>query len=130
MRHFVDAIGSSMMLIAAAAPLSCIPSASTKANLQPFIAAAGAYALMAADAGPTPAPPTDGCVEGCRCNGTGKEKSGDGITIVECRCPDTCGCKKKTAPVSPPPAAAPVKKVMAAPCPNGNCPLPTRVIVR
>lgn len=130
MKPIVDAIGSSIMLLAVAAPMSCVQ-VTQRHDFQPFIAAAGAYALMAADAGPTPAPPpAGGCVEGCRCNGTGKEKSGDGITIVECRCPDTCGCKKQTAPVSPPPAAAPVKKVMAAPCPNGNCPLPTRAIVR
>jgi len=121
MKPFVDAIGSSIMLLAVAAPMSCVQ-ISRRADVQPFIAAAGAYALLAAEAGPTPAPPATGCTEGCRCNGTGKEKSGDGIAIVECRCPDSCECKKKKP-------AAPIKKASVAPCPNGTCQWPTRSIV-
>lgn len=42
---------------------------------------------------PTPDKPREGCVEGCRCNGTGKERTGDGLAVVNCRCPDDCSCK-------------------------------------
>lgn len=30
-----------------------------------------------------------------KCNGTGKVRSGDGLAIVPCPCPDTCPCKSK-----------------------------------
>ncbi len=43
---------------------------------------------------PTPDKPREGCVEGCKCNGTGKEKSGDGLAVVSCRCDDDCSCKR------------------------------------
>jgi hypothetical protein len=125
MKPIVDAIGSSIMLLAVAAPMSCVQ-VTQRHDFQPFIAAAGAYALMSADAGPTPAPtPGDKC---SNCNGVGRVS--DGRVSVECPVCDGTGKATKPAPVSPPPAAAPVKKVMAAPCPNGNCPLPTRAIVR
>jgi hypothetical protein len=40
------------------------------------------YAAIVCRPQPTPTPdtPAEGCVEGCRCNGTGKEKSGDGLS--------------------------------------------------
>lgn len=51
-----------------------------------------------------PAPQPDGpageCDKDCKCNGTGKEKSGDGIAIVDCRCDDDCKCKASKAPES------------------------------
>lgn len=31
------------------------------------------------------------------CKGTGKVKSGDGLSIVGCPCPDSCPCKKRGA---------------------------------
>lgn len=30
-----------------------------------------------------------------KCNNTGKVRSGDGLAIVPCPCPDTCPCKAK-----------------------------------
>ena len=42
---------------------------------------------------PTPDVPSEGCVDGCRCNGTGREKTGDGLSEVDCRCPASCDCK-------------------------------------
>lgn len=44
-----------------------------------------------------PGPRPAGCVAGCGCNGTGKEKTGDGISVVDCRCDDDCECKQKKA---------------------------------
>jgi hypothetical protein len=76
------------------------------ANLRPFASAAGAYALMQKPE-PQPSPTPSGCVEKCRCAGTGVEKSGDGLTNSPCRCPDNCGCK--------------AKKVASAPCTTGTC---------
>lgn len=35
-----------------------------------------------------------GCVSGCKCNGTGRVKSGDRNAEVGCDCPDTCDCKR------------------------------------
>lgn len=29
------------------------------------------------------------------CGGTGKVRSGDGLAIVDCPCPETCSCKQK-----------------------------------
>ena len=93
--------------------VGCSPARSASENLQPLVAATGYYGLLSAAVGPTPAPST-GCEKGCRCNGTGQEKSGDGISIVSCRCPETCSCKaKKTAA-----------------CTTGSCGWPPRSIVR
>ena len=75
-------------------------------DMRSFVAVAGLYSVWAADT-PGPAPtPAGKCVEGCKCNGTGKERSGDGIAVIACRCPESCSCKKKGE----------------APCPTGNCP--------
>lgn len=60
--------------------------------LRPTAAVGGAYGIIGEVPSPPP-PPTDGCVEGCPCNGTGKEKSGDGIITFDCRCPSSCKCK-------------------------------------
>lgn len=95
-----DAVGLSILAVAVALPISCAPMtpAATVANLQPLVATAGAYGVIAAQVAPTPTPtppvPTVGCEPGCKCNGTGKEKSGDGLAIVGCRCPDSCKCKQ------------------------------------
>lgn len=66
-------------------------------NLQPAIAAYGSYAVMEGKRLPPPSPVADGCTEGCRCNGTGRERTGDGLSESECRCPDSCKCKSKKA---------------------------------
>lgn len=122
--RLVDLIGSTLVASAAAAPLSCLPTEGR--NLQPFVAVAGAYALMDSEPAPSPAP-ASGCVDGCRCNGTGREKSGDGITVVECRCPAGCECKQTNAPQQSSKSSTVTRQ---APCATGNCPLPTRIIVR
>lgn len=96
----VDVVGVAMVATFAALPLSCVPQVPMNGeNLQPLVAAAGAYSVMLDEPAPTPVP-TVGCDEGCKCNGTGKEKSGDGLAIVGCRCPDSCSCKAKKAPVT------------------------------
>lgn len=69
-------------------------------NLQPLVSVAGYYAIMGAARRPAPPSQTDGCAEGCKCNGTGREKTGDGLSDAECRCPDGCDCKKKSAVVA------------------------------
>jgi hypothetical protein len=94
-----DVAGVLLLTTAAALPLSCTPRlpAVESPNLQPLVATAGAYGIAEAAAA-TPAPvPTVGCEAGCKCNGTGKEPSGDGLSIVGCRCPDSCSCKAKKA---------------------------------
>ena len=97
-----DATGVILLATVAALPMSCVPSlpAAQRVNLQPLVATAGAYSVMEGErSSPTPAPvPTVGCDEGCECNGSGKEPSGDGLAIVNCRCPETCACKANKAP--------------------------------
>lgn len=34
------------------------------------------------------------CPPGCKCGGTGKVRSGDGLAIIDCGCPQTCKCKE------------------------------------
>ena len=94
----------------AAIIVGCSASQQTKNDLQPFVAAAGYYGLLSAASGPKPAPAPSGCTTGCRCNGTGEERSGDGISMVSCRCPENCPCKNKKA----------------AKCQNGACGWPPR----
>lgn len=79
----------------------------SKPELRPFVAVTGNYALLCCQAQPDDPTPT-GCVQGCGCNGTGKEKSGDGLALVNCRCPDNCPCKQKSA----------------LKCKDGKCPTP------
>ena len=94
-----------IVALAVVSPLGCTPAAQHP-DLTPWVAVSGPNALLTAGAPPAPVTPAKGCVDGCKCNGTGKEKSGDGIALVNCRCPESCGCKKKGA----------------APCPTGTCP--------
>lgn len=89
-------------------------------NLQPFVAAAGAYSVMAKPA-PTPPSPDSGCVKGCKCNGTGLETSGDGLEKGSCRCPEGCSCKKKKSEFAT--KSAPV-------CTTGTCGWPPRNTTR
>lgn len=81
---------------------------------------------------PTPDLPSEGCVDGCTCNGTGREKTGDGLSTVDCRCPDGCDCKAASKQETPAPVAEKVNEpplVPVAPkqtsgrieCRNGTC---------
>lgn len=67
-----------------------------------------------------PDEPTDGCVRGCTCKGTGKEKTGDGLDTVPCRCPDSCECKAKASqtPIVPMNAQRRSGRIE---CVNGQC---------
>lgn len=103
-----------LAVVALLAIAGCSPARTAGENLQPLVAAAGYYGVLSAAVGPTPAPTPSGCEKGCRCNGTGEEKSGDGISLVSCRCPETCPCKAKKA----------------AACKTGTCGWPPRSIVR
>lgn len=82
--------------------------------------------IAAFDAPPSPDAPREGCAEGCGCNGTGREKTGDGLDTVPCRCPDDCDCKKNAAepPLVPVPEAA-TRRVKESDgrieCRNGTC---------
>lgn len=67
--------------------------------------------------GPRPDTPKQCCG---RCNGTGKVRTGDGLSIVPCDCPENCKCGAKPTKASSPavrPAAA------SEPC-RGFCPSP------
>jgi len=81
-----------------------------------------------------PAPLPDdktGCEDGCQCDGTGKERSGDGLAIVNCRCDDDCECKPankgpvavKPAVVEPEPLPlVEIPQVITSKsCSNGSC---------
>lgn len=112
-----DSIGVAMLATVAAIPLGCIKTAlAVRAEPQPFIAVCGTYAVLASGSEPGPAPvQPDGCAAGCKCGGTGKEKSGDGLALVGCRCPDTCKCK---GAVQHPPATISSKP---STCTSGSC---------
>lgn len=123
MKHvaIADAVGVVILSSVAALPFGCVPRPTVaKADLQPLIAVAGTYELMVSGPkpnptpAPAPAPKPNGCLAGCRCNGTGIEPTGDGLSKVPCRCEDDCPCKRKTS----------------KPCETGKCPLPTPRTVR
>ena len=67
---------------------------------RPFVSVTFAYGSRSLS---KPVTPQEGCEAGCGCNGTGEERSGDGLAVVACRCPDTCDCKQSSEPVSQPP---------------------------
>lgn len=69
------------------------PAVVDRADIIAALAVRYAAVVCQPKAAPTPAPPIEGCVEGCTCNGTGREKTGDGLSTVDCRCPDGCECK-------------------------------------
>jgi hypothetical protein len=75
---------------------------------------------------PTPTPSGD-CTTGCKCNGTGKERTGDGLSVVDCRCPDNCKCKAsappKTRSEDPPMVDVPQANFQngTVECRNGTC---------
>lgn len=102
-----------MMFVLAGCSTPLAPTTKTTGpELRTFVAACLAYhALSYTEAAPTPA----GCEEGCRCGGTGVERSSDDQEDVACRCPETCPCKAKKAPVSTPgPTAPPAKQVQVS----------------
>ena len=66
-------------------------------NLQPNVSAYGSYAVLEGKRLPPPAPVTEGCTDGCMCNGTGRARTGDGLSDSECRCPADCKCKATKA---------------------------------
>lgn len=77
-----------------------------------------------------PAPLPDdktGCEEGCQCAGTGKERSGDGLAIVNCRCDDDCECKAASAEESAVnsseelPLVAIPQVISSSSCADGSC---------
>lgn len=76
-----------------------------------------------------PAPLPDdkiGCDEGCQCNGTGEERSGDGLAVVNCRCDDDCECKPaKEQPVVVEPDPLPLVEIpqviTSGSCSDGSC---------
>jgi hypothetical protein len=73
---------------------------------------------------PTPDTPAEGCVDGCRCNGTGRERTGDGLSEVDCRCAADCECKAKNEPTPAEPPVVPIKKQTSTgriECRNGTC---------
>lgn len=86
---------------------------------RPFVSVTFAYCARRAP----PVSPQTGCEEGCKCNGTGEERSGDGLAVVACRCPESCECKEAKdpplVPVSPAPAAA--KQTSRMECVDGQC---------
>lgn len=93
---WADAIGPSAILLLL---VGCVPPTLFTSDLRPFVATAGAYAVLQA---PPPAPGPGVCEN---CGGDGIV--GDGRIAVPC-------------PVCRP------QKPGETPCPTGKCPLPTR----
>lgn len=91
--------------------LGCSVQTGTFPDQRPFVAVTFAYGSAAYKA------PVSGCEEGCGCNGTGKETSGDGLAVVSCRCPESCECKAAAAP-APPLVPIPQPSIE---CVNGQC---------
>lgn len=85
---------NAIIAIALAAVVSTSGCASTQRRsrpiCRPFVSVCCAYGAAKYTA---PVSPQEGCEEGCGCNGTGEERSGDDLEVVACRCPETCKCK-------------------------------------
>lgn len=68
------------ILIVALMPMGCVQRPPPAVDLQPFVAAAGAYSVMAeSKPAPPPPPPSRRCGE---CLGRGTV--GDGVVIIKC----------------------------------------------
>ncbi len=123
MTHFVVMLGVLVSTLGCAQPRRV-----ERPVCRPFVSVTFAYCSRSLDRAP-PVLPSSGCVEGCGCNGTGEERSGDGLAVVACRCPESCECKqaKETAPppVEEPPLVpvppAPAKATSRMECVNGQC---------
>jgi len=125
MIHLVAIIGVLVSTLGCAQPRR-----SERPICRPFVSVTFAYCARSLDRAP-PVSPETGCEEGCKCNGTGEERSGDGLAVVACRCPESCDCKQSVSPeppakkdpplvpVSPPPAAA--KQTSRMECVDGQC---------
>lgn len=88
MRQLADAIGASTFFGLTVLMLGCLPMDSDNANLEPFVAVTGNYAIAESEMSPTPAPAPDSDV--CEaCNGSGKS---DGRVT----CPTCGGTGKRT----------------------------------
>lgn len=78
----------------------CTPSAIAQIDRPGIIAEiAVRTACILFDQPDAPPAPQDGCETGCQCAGTGKEKTGDGLSVVSCRCDDDCDCKANGDPM-------------------------------
>lgn len=97
--------GGIMRAILVAAVLLAGCSTSTSVPLPGIIAELSVSATVAMmNQRQAPDEPEDGCVKNCTCNGTGREKTGDGLDTVPCRCPDSCECKASALVPLPPKA--------------------------
>jgi len=112
-----------IMLGALVTTAGCVqPRVAEKPICRPFVSVTFSYCSRSLDRAP-PVSPVSGCVEGCGCNGTGEERSGDGLAVVACRCPESCECKQAKEPVSPEPPAKkdpPLVPVSPAPTPQAK----------
>lgn len=71
-----------IMLGALVTTAGCVqPRVVEKPICRPFVSVTFAYCSRSLDRAP-PVSPVSGCVEGCGCNGTGEERSGDGLAVV------------------------------------------------
>ena len=98
-----------LILIALVSTIGCSVEVETRQRptTRPFVSVTMAFGAMGYEQ--PPVSPQEGCEEGCGCNGTGEERSGDGLAVVACRCPETCECKAAREPPIvpiPQPAAA------------------------
>ena len=105
--------------------VGCVPLSGAGIDRPGIIADLAVYTacvLFNQDKAPKPNVPRDGCEPDCTCKGTGEEKTGDGLSVVPCRCEDDCECKQKKAePVaSNEPPLVPVEPQAAA-CADGSC---------
>lgn len=85
----------------------------------------GALSVRKTAPQPIPDVPSGGCVDGCLCNGTGREKTGDGLSEVDCRCPPTCDCKRaretSAAETDPLPLVVIPQATSSDNCLDGSC---------
>lgn len=106
--------------------LALVPGCTMAAEVdRPDIIAALAvrYAAIMTSQDDTPAPtptPSGDCTTGCRCNGTGKERTGDGLSVVDCRCPDGCKCKASNSSEIPNSSPAPKQDPPLVEVPQAN----------
>ena len=113
-----------LMLIALVSTLGCSVEVETSQRplTRPFVSVTMAFGSMGYEE--PPVSPEEGCVEGCGCNGTGEERSGDGLAVVACRCQETCECKAaRVSPEEPPvvPIPQPASAGNRIECVGGQC---------
>lgn len=103
------------VLFVALLAAGCSPGAPPRSMVGPACVGLAFASLTPAEA---PAEP-EKCCGRCGKNGLprGKVRSGDGIAIIDCGCPDTCECKQPQAS----PAAAQAAPRATVQCINGAC---------